>query len=160
MGTIMDYTDDGLTSEQGLGIFLAILASTAILYLVVLVITYLVMSVSMMVFFRKTGVEPWKAWVPVYSYYEWLRLGGQNGNWVWFILVPGASIITTIFLFIGMHATGKAFRLDTGFLVLGIFLPVVWLLMLGLGSRPYEPQLIAEAGLRPPLTGFGAVPGA
>jgi len=102
-------------------------------------------------------VEQWKAWVPIWSTHEWLRLGGQNGNWAWLSLV-GLSIVPSIFIYIGMHATGKAFRKDAGFFVLGILLPIVWVCILGFGKDRYEPELIAQAGLRPPFVGYGAVP--
>ncbi|MGV8884115.1 MAG: DUF5684 domain-containing protein [Microbacteriaceae bacterium] len=153
----MDY-DDTMNSDQAIAFLFAAMGIFAIFYLVVIIFTYLLMGFSLSAFFRKTGVEPWKGWVPVYSYYEWLRIGGQNGQWVWFLFIPGVNIVTSIFIYIGMHATGKAFRKDVGFLVLGIFFPYVWLLMLAYGNSRYEPELIAQAGLRPPFTGFGAVP--
>ncbi|TBN56323.1 hypothetical protein EYE40_02325 [Glaciihabitans arcticus] len=155
-----DYDYDGYESDYSgpvgamLGIFLVV-------YLVALAVSfavaYVATGISLGALFRKTGVEQWKAWVPIYSTHEWLRLGGQNGNWAWFSLI-GAGIVPSIFLFIGMHSTGKAFRKDTGFLILGILLPIVWICILGFGRDRYEPELIAQAGLCPPYIGHGAVP--
>ena len=126
-------------------------------FAVTFLIAYVLTGISLGALFRKTGVEQWKAWVPVYSTHEWLRLGGQNGNWAWLSLI-GLGIVPSIFVYIGMHATGKAFRKDGGFLVLGILLPIVWVCILGFGKDRYEPELIARAGLRPPFIGYGAVP--
>ena len=126
-------------------------------FAVTFLIAYVLTGISLSALFRKTGVEQWKAWVPVYSTHEWLRLGGQNGNWAWLSLI-GLGIVPSIFVYIGMHATGKAFRKDTGFLILGILLPIVWVCILGFGKDRYEPELIAQAGLRPPFIGHGAVP--
>ena len=151
------YTDDaefaGRLAALGAGIALVFIVT----FVVTLAIAYVATGISLGALFRKTGVEQWKAWVPVYSTHEWLRLGGQNGNWAWFSLV-GASIVPSIFIYIGMNSTGKAFRKDIGFLILGILLPIVWVCILGFGRDRYEPELIAQAGLRPPYVGYGAVP--
>jgi hypothetical protein len=121
-----------------------------------LVISWVLIAIPLSAVFRKAGIEPWKAWVPFYSTYTWLRLGGQSGHWVWLSLVPCGSTVTAIMLYIGMFSTGKAFAKDSGFLVLGIFLPWVWLFILGFGRDEYRPELIAAAGLPGPLEGRGA----
>jgi hypothetical protein len=41
--------------------------------------------------------------------------------------------------------------------VLGIFLPFVWLFLLARPSEVYEPARITAAGYPAPLAGFGAV---
>ena len=120
------------------------------------VIGYVLTSWSLMALFRKTGVETWKAWVPIYQTVTWLRLGGQNGMWGWLALIPYVGVVTSIFIYIGMHKTSIAFRKETGFFVLGIFFPFVWAFMLGYGSAPYEPYLIAQRGYRLPLEGYGS----
>ena len=120
-------------------------------------ISYLLIAIPLAALFRKAGVEPWKAWVPVYSTYTWLQLGGQSGHWAWLSFIPYGSVVTSIFLYIGMYRTGKAFGKEGGFLVLGIFLPWVWLFILGFGRDEYRPERIAAAGLGAPLVGTGAV---
>jgi len=159
--TVAGQTTDG-TSDSGE--FVALVATVigvyAIIILVAVVlalISWIVLSIGLSAVFRRTGVEPWKAWVPVYSNYTWLRLGGQNGHWAWAALIPYGGIVTSIFLYIGMHRTGIAFGKQTGFLVLGIFLPWVWVFMLGFGKDEYRPGLITAAGLGGPLIGYGAV---
>jgi hypothetical protein len=148
------YGDDGVT----LGTILAVYAGFFVFTLIVTAIAYVLTAIPLAALFRKTGIEPWKAWVPLYSTYEWLRLGGQNGHWVWLSLVPYGSIATAVFLYMGMYRTGKAFGKEGGFLVLGIFLPVVWLFLLGFGSDEYHPERITAAGLGAPRAGYGAVP--
>jgi hypothetical protein len=148
------YGDSNVT----LGTIFAVYAGVIVFSLIVAAIAYVLIAIPLAALFRKTGIEPWKAWVPFYATYEWLRLGGQNGHWVWLSLVPYGSIATSVFLYMGMYRTGKAFGKESGFLVLGIFLPVVWLFILGFGSDEYHPERIAAAGLGAPLAGFGAVP--
>jgi hypothetical protein len=149
----MDYTTD---SELGGAAAAAVIVGLVVLYFVFFAIVYVAVSLPLAYLFKRTGVEPWKAWVPFLSTYTWLQLGGQNGLWVLATLIPGGSLITSVFLYVGMWSTGKAFRKEAGFLVLGIFLPVIWLGILAWGSTPYEPERIKLAGLTPPLVGYGA----
>ena len=119
---------------------------------------YVVMSLALSSFFRKVGVESWIAWVPFYSIWKWLEVGGQKGIWSLLALIPYGGIVTSVFLYIGMHHTGIAFRKDVGFLVLGIFLPFVWAFILGGRNEVYQPELLAQAGYPPPLAGHGSAP--
>jgi len=146
----------GSTDAQVLATVLGIYAIVLGIALVLAAISYVVLAIGLSAVFRKAGIEPWKAWVPIYSTFIWLQLGGQNGHWIWATFVPGGSIVTSVFLYIGMHRTGKAFGKETGFLVLGIFLPWIWVLILGLGKDEYHPERITAAGLGGPLVGYGA----
>ncbi len=132
-----------------LGLYLGILA-------VVLLIEYVLYGVALMLFFRKVGVAEWIAWVPYYRYWKWLEVGGQQGWFSLLALIPYGGIVTTVFLCIGMWQTGKAFGKDAGMLVLGIFLPFVWLFVLASRGEVYRPELIAAAGYPPPLAGYGS----
>lgn len=145
-------TESGEMIAAVIGIYAVVFGIAAIIGAV----AWVLMSIGLAAVFRRTGIEPWKAWVPYYNLYVWLQLGGQNGNWVWLSLIPYGSTVTSIFLYIGMHRTGKAFGKSTGFLVLGIFLPWVWAFSLGYGRDEYRPELIAAAGYGPPLVGYGS----
>lgn len=155
-GQTTDGTSDSGESAAILATVLGVYAIAILIGVVLGLISWVVLSIGLSAVFRKTGVEPWKAWVPFYSSYTWLRLGGQNGHWVWAALIPYGGIVTSIFIYIGMHRTGIAFGKQTGFLVLGIFFPWVWVLMLGFGKDEYRPELITAAGLGAPLIGYGA----
>ena len=85
-------------------------------------------------------------------------MGGQPGALSLLVLVPYAGIVTSVFLAIGMYRSGIAFRKDASWVVLGIFLPWVWLFLLGRQSEVYQPELITAAGYPPPRAGFGSVP--
>jgi hypothetical protein len=134
-----------------------LLASTGIV-LVSFLVSYLLFAVSLASLFRKTGIPTWKAWVPFVRTWTLLRLGGQNGNWVWLGLVPGAGVVSSVFIYIGMYRIGIAFRKDSGMLVLGIFLPFVWAFILGGRDEQYAPELLALQGYPPPLEGYGSTP--
>ena len=144
------------SEELALQAFVIITVAYLAMVMFIVLATYVVMALSLMSFFRKVGVEPWIAWVPIYSTWKWLEVGGQRGELALFSLIPYGSIATSVFLYIGMYRTGIAFRRDTSFLVLGIFLPFVWAFILGGRESVYEPQRIAAAGYPPPLAGYGA----
>lgn len=125
--------------------------------LVVGLIGYVLTSIPLAEIFAQAGIEKWKAWVPFYNTFIWLQLGGQNGWWTLGSLVSGGSIVTAVFLYMGMYRQGIAYGKDGSFVVLGIFLPIVWLFMLAYAKESYQPQRIAAAGLGGPLVGYGAV---
>ncbi len=150
----MNY-DNGTTNGVFAAFFL-VFAAISGLMLLIAIAYYVVLSISLMSFFRKVGVKPWIAWVPIYNTWVRLEIGGQPG-WISLLsLVSPGGIITAVFLYIGMYRTGFAFRKDGTFLVLGIFLPFVWAFMLGGRDSVYEPELITALGYPPPLAGFGA----
>ncbi len=148
-----DYSNGELIATI-LGIYLAIIVFSVVIGIGL----YVLMSFALMSFFKKVGVEPWIAWVPIYNNWKWLEIGGHQGWFSLLALIPYGSIVTSIFLYIGMYRTGFAFRKDAGFLVLGIFLPFVWAFILGGRDEVYQPELITARGYPPPLAGYGSVP--
>lgn len=153
----MSY-DYGDNSALG-GLIVALVTMVFVgMYLVVLVGAYVVMALALSSFFRKVGVEPWIGWVPIYGYWKWLEVGGQPGWLAVLSVVPYANIVTAVFLAIGTYRTGIAFRKDASWVVLAIFLPFVWLFLLGRQTEVYEPALITAAGYPPPLAGYGSLP--
>jgi Family of unknown function (DUF5684) len=121
-----------------------------------LLVNYVLYAVALSMFFRKVGVESWIAWVPYYRYWKWLEVGGYQGAYALFGIIPYGGIVTSVFLYIGMWHTGKAFGKDAGMLVLGIFLPFVWLFVLASRGEVYRPEWITAAGYAPPLAGYGS----
>jgi hypothetical protein len=147
----MSY-DSGATIERMLLIYGVVFG----VFVVELLIRYVLYGIALSMFFRKVGVESWIAWVPYYRYWKWLEVEGQPGAYALFGIVSGLRIVTGIFLYIGMWSTGKAFGKDVGMLILGIFLPFVWLFILASKGEVYRPELIAAAGYPPPRAGHGS----
>ncbi|WP_213814011.1 DUF5684 domain-containing protein [Glaciihabitans sp. dw_435] len=126
----------------------------------VIVATYVLMAIALSAFFRKVGVAAWIAWIPFYAHWKWLEVSGQPGYLALFSLIPYfGSLVTSIFIYIGMYRSGIAFGKDPSFVVLGIFLPFVWLFMLGSRSSVYRPELLAARGYPAPLVGYGSAVG-
>lgn len=144
--------------EQYIAAFLLLYLAVFGVILLFAAAFYVVMSLCLSRFFAKVGIEPWIAWVPVYNTWKWLELGGQKGWLALLAVIPYGGIASSVFLYVGMHRSGIAFRKDSSWIVLGIFLPFVWAYLLSRPQETYEPHLISEAGYPPPLAGFGAVP--
>jgi hypothetical protein len=135
---------------------LAVFYGVMILFLIAY---YVVLAIALMSFFRKVGVEPWIAWVPIYNNWKWLEVGGQQGWLALLALIPYGGVVSAVFLYIGMYRTGRAFGKDGAFLVLGIFLPFVWAFILGGAKEVYRPETFASYGWPPPLAGYGSAQG-
>jgi hypothetical protein len=149
-------SDYGYASGAASGLIVLVVFA---FYFVLLAGMYVLMSLALSSFFKKVGVEGWIAWVPVYNYWKWLEVGGQSGWLSLLMFIPYGSVVTAVFLYIGMYRTGRAFGKDGAFLVLGIFLPFVWAFILGgRNSGPYHPEWFASYGWPPPLAGYGSVP--
>lgn len=123
-------------------------AITVLIMVVALVIAYVIVSFIMSRIFMKVGVESWKAWVPVYSNWILLELGGQKGFWAIITLIPIVGIIGGIFMLIAMYHIGLKFGKSDVFVLLAIFLPLIWMGILafdkstwrGTPSTPITPQ--------------------
>jgi hypothetical protein len=150
-----DPNDLGNDTAAGV---LVILIAYLVFIGVVLLITYLLTAITLMLFFRKVGVNPALAWVPVYNHWKWLEVGSQPGALALLQLVPGAAIVTTVFLILGMHRSNIAFGKETAWIVLAIFLPWLWCILLSRPSERYHPERLAAAGYPPPRAGYGSVP--
>ncbi len=150
-----DPNDLGNDTAAGV---LVIIAAYAVFIGVVLLVDYLLTAITLMLLFRKVGVTPGLAWVPVYNTWKWLKVGGQPGPLALLLLVPGASIVTTVFRIIGMHRSGIAFGKDGSWVVLAVFLPWLWCILLSRRTEQYHPERLAAAGYPPPLAGYGSVP--
>lgn len=154
----MDDYNSYDSTGTALGIISIVYAITFGFLFLFYIALYVVMSLGLSKFFAKVGVQPGLGWVPVYNQWKWLEVGGFPGWLSLLVFVPGASIVTSVFLYMGMWRTGIAFRKSTGFLVLGIFLPFVWLFTLGGRNEEYHPEFISMAGYPAPIAGYGSMP--
>jgi hypothetical protein len=149
------YGDSGTVFAILWIVYLAIIGFALVVGLVI----YILDGFAFMKLFRKVGIEPWAAWVPVFNVWRILELGGQPGWLALIALIPYGGSVTAVFAAIGAYKTGIAFRKDGSWVVLFIFLPFVWAWMLAADGLPYEPQLIAQRGYKPPLAGYGCARG-
>lgn len=109
------------------------------IYILILAGVYVLFSWLLSRVFRKAGIPSWKAWVPVYNQWVFLELGGQPGWLALLIVVPGAGIVTAVFACIAAYNIGLAFAKEGAWVVMYIFLPWLWVAIVGLDSARWEP---------------------
>jgi hypothetical protein len=107
-------------------------AAMAILffYFFAIAIAYVVNAIFLGLIFKKAGVPQWVAWVPFYSTWKMLEIGGQQGFWAVLTILPFVNIVSVIMMFIAMYNIGLKLGKSGVFVLLAIFLPIVWLIWL------------------------------
>jgi hypothetical protein len=108
------------------------------LAVVVFALVYAIYSVFLGRIFKKVGIKSWIAWVPFYSNWKMLEMGGQHGIWSVLSLIPFVSYVATVFFYIAMYHIGLKFGKSGTWVVLAIFLPLVWLGILAYDSSKWH----------------------
>jgi hypothetical protein len=94
--------------------------------------------------FKKAGLASWIAWVPFYSTWKLLELGGQPGFWAVLAIISPLNIVTAVFVYISMYHIGLKFGKDGAWIVLGIFLPTVWMAILAFDSSKWDAKPVKK----------------
>jgi hypothetical protein len=83
--------------------------------------------------FKKAELPGWAAIVPIYNLICFLRIGKKPEWWILLLFIPLVNIVISI---IATHAVSKAFGKDEGFTLGLIFLPFIFVPLLGFGEEP------------------------
>ncbi len=141
----MDYSYSYATqSSSGTldpGVTIAIIIGAIIFGLIL----YAIFAYIMGRIFKKAGEEPWKAWVPVYSSWVFLEIGGQKG-WLALLALAGiipfigwiGSIIAFVFTCIAAYNIGLKLQKEGWFVVLYILVSPVWFIWLAFDSSSWQ----------------------
>lgn len=145
----------------------AVAAGIIIFFIFFFILTYVVYSYLLSRIFSKAGVSGWKAWVPLYSTWVMLEIGGKDGRWSLLMMAPlvvslipltqdaatiglllsilafAASIVGVIFLYIAMYNIGVHFGKEEYFILWAIFLPIVWYIWLAFDKSTWKKTLHA-----------------
>lgn len=104
----------------------------------ILVIVYIAIIVleiaALWQVFVKAGHPGWAAIIPIYNYYVILKVVGRPGWWLILYLIPIVNLIVWIIVAVDM---AKSFARSTGFAVGLIFLPFIFIPILGFGAATY-----------------------
>ena len=88
--------------------------------------------------FKKAGVAPWKALVPVYNMFVWVQVCGKPWTWYMLLLIPGINIFMFLLL---VDETAKVFGRKSFWEQTGaVLLPCVYLPIVGLSDWRYASQ--------------------
>lgn len=86
--------------------------------------------------FKKAGVAPWKALVPVYNIVMWIKICGKNWKWYIYFLIPAINIFTFLLLVV---ETAKVFgRYGFWEQTLAVLFPFAYMPYLGLSKLEYQ----------------------
>lgn len=99
---------------------------------------YVVSAIFLSKIFKKAGVEGYIAWIPFYNSWKLLEIGGQPGYWAVLSLIPLVGYAATVFMYIAMYHIGLKLGKSGSFVVLGIFLPFVWLIWLAIDESKWN----------------------
>ena len=144
-GVTTETSYDEFRAMRDVGGMIVLVGS--LFYLVAVIGRYVVGGLLLSRVFRRLGVEGWPAWVPVYNNWRMLELGGQPGWLALLVFIPGANIVSAVFLYISAHAIGKRFGRGGGWVALYIFLPLVWMALIGYSATdPVRPVWGAQPG--------------
>lgn len=83
--------------------------------------------------FQKTGIAPWKAFVPFYNFYEAFKLVEKPRWWFLLMIVPGVNII--MYGVLGFNLARYFGKRNTQDLLLASFIPYLYILYLGFDSK-------------------------
>jgi hypothetical protein len=136
-----DYSDQLYTTTSNPEAAAAAVAVSIVLALIgviFLVAVYVVSAIFLGKIFKKAGVKPWIAWVPFYNSWKMLEIGGQQGVWAVLAIIPIVNYVSVVFMCIAMYHIGKKLGKEGAFVLLGIFLPIVWLIWLAVDKSTWN----------------------
>ena len=85
--------------------------------------------------FKKAGLEPWKALIPIYNIVLWIKICGKNWKWYIYFLIPAINIFTFLMLVV---ETAKTFgRHSFWEHTLAVIFPFAYMPYLGLSKIQY-----------------------
>lgn len=101
---------------------------------VVILAFVIFMIAAMWKIFTKAGQPGWAAIIPIYNYYIMTKITGKPGWWTILMIIPYVGLIWIIW---NWNLMCKSFGKDVGFLLGIIFLPFIFIPILGFGDAKY-----------------------
>ena len=108
-------------------------ASTGILILELVLLVIIVIGLWKL--FSKAGKPGWASIVPIYNTIVMIDIAGKPLWWILLLFIPFVNIVVSILIMIGM---AKNFGRGVGTAIGLIFLPMIFMLILGFGSAEYK----------------------
>lgn len=85
----------------------------------------------------KAGQPGWASLIPIYNFIVLLKIAGKPLWWFILLLVPLVNIIIIVIL---THQISVRFGHGVGFTLGLLFLPIIFIPILALGSSKYSPE--------------------
>ena len=106
------------------------------LILIIELVIAIFMIVALWKIFVKAGQPGWASIIPIYNSYIMLVVAGKPGWWLILMFIPFVNLVIVILALAGLAAN---FGKGGGFVVGLIFLPFIFLPILGFGGAEYQP---------------------
>ena len=83
--------------------------------------------------FKKAGIAPWKALIPLYNIVLWVKICGKKWPWYIYFLIPAINVFTFLLMVV---ETAKVFK-RYGFWeqTFAVIFPWIYLPILGLSKK-------------------------
>src|SRR5262245_49602939 len=112
--------------------------ATIAVFVLIFIAVYLLFAFAFLGVFRKSGKPAWAAFVPIANEWFIFETAGRPGWWVLLGFIPfcGGLILFVLWIIVSIDLA-KSFGKGGGFAVGLIFLPFIFLYILGYGSAQY-----------------------
>ena len=167
-GINADYARTSVESGTSTGDMIAIVMIGIVFLLVMTAVIYIVNSIFLGKVFKKAGLPAWQAWVPLLNSWKMLEIGGKKGYWVLLgfvstigsgfirntdsenslvvvaivaIISLAAILVNLIIYVITVHNINLKLQYGAGMTVCAIFLPLIWVIVLGVSKNQWNDSL-------------------
>ena len=106
----------------------------ALIVTLVMLVVALVMIAGMWKIYTKANEPGWALFVPIYNFYALLKIVGRPTWWLLLLLIPLLNVVALVVYVDLAKSFGKSTLYGLGL----IFLPFVFMPMLGFGSAEYQ----------------------
>ena len=105
-------------------------------YDILMILYFVGCLVGLWFVFKKAGVAPWKALIPIYNIVVWINVCGKKKRWYIYFLIPAINIFTFLLMVV---ETAKVFH-RYGFLeqTFAVIFPWIYLPIVGLNKWEYH----------------------
>lgn len=124
--TLAQQNGGGLAMGEGLLILTMVTVALALILLVV---------AGLWKVFTKAGQPGWAAIIPIVNLYFLLKINGRPWWWLLLLLIPIVSVVVSIIMWVEL---ARSFGRGVLFALGLIFLPIIFIPVLGFGESEYQ----------------------
>ena len=155
-----DYYSSNVSPAETAG-FLAFIAAYIGFILIISIGIYVLTSIATMKLFKKAGLPGWKAWVPFYSNWLFLELGGYNGALIFLAFIPlfGGIALLVATCLAANEISKKLDKSDIFILfplgvITGGITTIIWYCIAGFGKSTWNDSLGKESLAKGTILGY------